>query len=474
MASKNSEVAAFPAKRFFVEMLTRDIELQDAILDLLDNCLDGVLRSNNFSSQETFGKPKIYKGYFAHINFDETSFSIIDNCGGIPGKLATSYAFRLGRPADRTVEDIPTIGVYGIGMKRAIFKMGTSASIFSKTKDEEFKVIISPEWMNDDNKWNLELERDNVEIETPGVKILVNQLRKDVKATFSKDRGFQETLINVIANHYSLILGKGFEVKVNGNLVKPNNTSLIFDKDAIIKKTDGIAPYFYKGEVNGVSINIAVGFYRNLVSEAEEDGLLSGRTTTERAGFTIICNDRVVLHADKTKLTGWGEAGVPQYHTQFIGIAGVVVFSSANAENLPITTTKRGIDGNSEVYLSTKDFMREGLKFFTDFTYKWKNNADERKEIVNETTSSLSASDEDFSSIVPEKSWSKVNRSIGGKVFRPKLPLPKETDPLKQIKFSRRLSEIRLVSEYIYDDDNQAPTEIGQYCFDDFLKRAKQ
>ena len=34
-----------PAKEFFVKMLTRDIELPDAILDLLDNCIDGILRN---------------------------------------------------------------------------------------------------------------------------------------------------------------------------------------------------------------------------------------------------------------------------------------------------------------------------------------------------------------------------------------------------------------------------------------------
>ena len=32
-----------PTKEFFVEMMTRDIELNDAILELLDNCLDGVV-----------------------------------------------------------------------------------------------------------------------------------------------------------------------------------------------------------------------------------------------------------------------------------------------------------------------------------------------------------------------------------------------------------------------------------------------
>ena len=35
---------AHPTKRFFVEMLVRDIELKDALLDLLDNCVDGVMR----------------------------------------------------------------------------------------------------------------------------------------------------------------------------------------------------------------------------------------------------------------------------------------------------------------------------------------------------------------------------------------------------------------------------------------------
>ena len=33
-----------PSKKFFVSMLTRDIDLADAILDLIDNCLDGAMR----------------------------------------------------------------------------------------------------------------------------------------------------------------------------------------------------------------------------------------------------------------------------------------------------------------------------------------------------------------------------------------------------------------------------------------------
>ena len=43
----SNTVNSSPTKNFFINMLTRDISLNDAILDLLDNCLDGALRSQN-------------------------------------------------------------------------------------------------------------------------------------------------------------------------------------------------------------------------------------------------------------------------------------------------------------------------------------------------------------------------------------------------------------------------------------------
>ena len=51
--NKYSTVDATPVKSFFVDMLTRDIELVDAILDLLDNCVDGILRLKGDYSDQT-------------------------------------------------------------------------------------------------------------------------------------------------------------------------------------------------------------------------------------------------------------------------------------------------------------------------------------------------------------------------------------------------------------------------------------
>jgi hypothetical protein len=36
-----TEIDAEPTKAFFIDMLTRDIPLDQAILDLVDNCVDG-------------------------------------------------------------------------------------------------------------------------------------------------------------------------------------------------------------------------------------------------------------------------------------------------------------------------------------------------------------------------------------------------------------------------------------------------
>ncbi len=36
---------AYPRKNFFIQMFTKDIGLEDCILDLIDNSIDGLIRS---------------------------------------------------------------------------------------------------------------------------------------------------------------------------------------------------------------------------------------------------------------------------------------------------------------------------------------------------------------------------------------------------------------------------------------------
>jgi hypothetical protein len=73
----------------------------------------------------------------------------------------------------------------------------------------------------------------------------------------------------------------------------------------------------------------------------------------ERAGWYVMSNGRVVLAADKSELTGWGE-GLPRFHSKYNGFVGLAIFRSRNPLALPWTTTKRGLHRESPVFQSAR------------------------------------------------------------------------------------------------------------------------
>lgn len=462
----SNDIKLIPAKRFFVDMLTRDIELIDAVLDLLDNCLDGAMRSTAAAA----ASEKPYEGFSADINFNADQFTIVDNCGGIPKDIAMESAFRMGRADSNRDSDIPTVGVYGIGMKRSIFKLGEHSEITSHSGQDAFKVTIDKDWMNNDDAWTIpltEIEEEAIK----GTRICVTSLRAGVSRAFSKESNFEKDLTDVIASHYAYIIKKGFTVIVNGAKIINDIEILNYEDEFYNNENASLAPFLYRNDdIDGVSVKLAIGFYRGLPSEDEEDQATEGKLESKKAGWTIICNDRVVLHNDKTRLTGWGEAGVPQYHTQFIGIAGVVIFQSNTPSKLPIKTTKRGVDANSEIYSIVKEFMREGLKTFTDFTNKWKSKNFEKQ--YSQVSHTISKPSIEIVDTVPIDKFSKIRKDVGGLVYRPKLPTPSKEISIKRIQFSRPVSEIKKVSEYLFDDPDRPAAEVGEKCFDEVLGKA--
>jgi Histidine kinase-, DNA gyrase B-, and HSP90-like ATPase len=476
-------INASPTKTFFVDMLTRDIELEDAILDLLDNCIDGIQR--NIKDREVSDRP--YTGFWAKISFSESGFTIEDNCGGIPLKVAQTYAFRMGRPINSDDNDlsINAIGTYGIGMKRAIFKMGHSSQITSQTKEDSFRVTISPEWANSDD-WQLPFELVDRSVKDNGTTIQVTDIRDSIREEFTSAKStLNNSLFSKIAHHYSYIIKKGFSVSVNGKKVEQSSFELLWEgvNRIITSNKEGIAPYLYTSQYEDVQIELVIGLRRkNIATENEIEAENEGRrTSSENAGWTIVCNDRVVVYRDKTRLTGWGEAGVPSYHPQFISIAGIVHFRCHDPKKLPITTTKRGLDLSSDLYLYTKNFMREGLKLFTSYTNKWKNDIPQEKEIMKNTylvDPSIILRD------IPAEVWkntrvrssTKSTNIIDEKYYKPSLPLPDKGikgERGKSIKFSRKPDEVEIVSEYLFDDKERDASEVGNECFEKILKEAQ-
>lgn len=275
-----------PTKKFFIEMITRDISIEDAIIDLLDNSIDGAtqINSNDLS------------GFVINIEIDANKLYIKDNCGGFSLDRAQRYAFRFGRP-----EDAPTIknsvGRFGIGMKRALFKMGKKFSVESQKDREHFLVNVNvDEWCDKVKQVNT-LDGKTVEIDdwtfestilnnlnvNDGTIIEVTDLKEDVKALFGSD-DFLNSLYACITKMLCFSLIKGMKITLNNKELVADSPELF-----ISEKTK---PYFIKGEIDGVHYKIVAGLGR--IGEPK------------LSGWYVFCNNRLVLEGDQTSLTGWG------------------------------------------------------------------------------------------------------------------------------------------------------------------------
>ena len=207
---------------FFVSMLPRDIELDDAILDLVDNSVDGAMRRE----RENLDSDRPFKGYKCDLRISETEFVLTDNCGGIPNDYLEG-AFRLGRPSTDLDNNLPTIGMYGIGMKRAIFKMARDATVISQSPERAIKVRYDAEWLNPDGEenWNLPIQEIAAN-EDLGVSIQITDLQSEVSKRFGRET-FLDGLRDRLGQHFAYIMGKGFDITLNEDAVSPETVRLI-------------------------------------------------------------------------------------------------------------------------------------------------------------------------------------------------------------------------------------------------------
>lgn len=338
----DNQADARPTKRFFIENLTRDLSLEDAILDLIDNSIDALVRSQGLDiGPSILTRPS---GTATHsgeplvsLAIDTTRFEISDRCGGIDRQLAIDKVFRFGRLYGGSDS---TLGVYGIGLKRAIFKLGRMVVVESKTLDTGFKVTIDvAKWAEDDNLWSFPMEDQSpaATASEAGTTITVTDLNDETVMRIANG-SLLRRLETAIATTYTLFLTHFLSVSLNTIAIQPRALP--------IASSDALLPLFRKLEFDGVAVELIAG------CAVREGGEWNG----EQAGWYVLCNGRVVLAADKSDATGWGQPG-PQYVSKFRGFIGIAFFFSSDPAKLPWTTTKRDLNEEAIVYQRARSEM---------------------------------------------------------------------------------------------------------------------
>lgn len=334
-----NRVEAAPTKELLIQSLVKDIPLSRAILDLVDNSVDG--------ARALKGK-KSYVGLYVHITLSRQSFDISDNCGGITVEKARNYAFRFGTPNDMPsrLQTPHSVGQFGVGMKRAIFKLGRKFIIESTTNDSHFIVEEDvDDWKTrkgadarDD--WNFRFTPPVVEGVNQaagtirGTTIKVTRLLPLVAKEFERDL-FETELWSEICAAHEISIGQGLEIRLNGSVI-PHRPPKLFaaanlqpGKKTIQKTQDG----------SRIDIVLYAGIYK---STPRRDG-----------GWYVYCNERLILRADESAVTGWGEdigEKIPKFHPQFARFRGYVFLDCDNPSILPWNTTKTGLDTDSVLY----------------------------------------------------------------------------------------------------------------------------
>jgi len=352
MKNEKSIINAAPTKELFISMLVRDVTLRDAIGDLLDNCIDGALRLRPNGD---------YRELKVEIELDTSNdyFKINDNCGGIPVEIARNHAFRFGRSNFKAQHTEHSVGVFGIGMKRALFKLGKKFRIESIAENSSFEMDVDvDQWkdlkVDDIESWQFVFSKFEEGLKKEysedkrGTKITVTNLNADVIESFKTDQDMDE-LIKELEREHLYSIDRGLKITINKRTLKAPELSMLVSNE--------IKPAIWENLSGKVKVRIVAG-----VSEQEKYG--------PNGGWYIFGNNRLILGPDHTDKTGWGAKKpirIPEYHSQFYRFRGFVFLEAKDPRDLPWNTSKTNMDLDSPVHRTVLQQMIVMMRTVIDF-----------------------------------------------------------------------------------------------------------
>ena len=424
------KIIAEPTKTLFISILTHDVDPLDCILDLIDNSIDSYTR-NGYSDKRQI-KLKIGK----------QSFEIFDSCGGIDKETLEKEVFKFG--VDEIKRDKPTLGLYGIGMKRALFKMGKK--IYLETDDGSTHSVVNLDidaWKTNE-KWEMEFKYEDSSLNgnLPYTNIKVNSLYPRISETFHLE-SFVNDLKKKVEITYSRFITKGIAIDVNEKSLEPFPLEVRYD--------DNFKPARHTEEYDDVKIDIICGISPGPGKRTEYK--------VGRRGWNVFCNDRLILVDDQSEETGWtGRDGqLLKYHPIFNDFTGFVFLSSNNPANLPLNTSKTGLNTGSHIYAYVLDKMISTAKPVTKYLSKKYSTQKSESDAV----------DEDIQSTAQDQPES-TNVSVSDLVTDTKFTAPaQQTPPLTTISYKKPKSLVEKVKGHTKIWSNK---DVGIETFDYYVE----
>lgn len=430
---------ANPEKRLFISLLTRDIPMIAAFLDLIDNSVNAALvpLADRLRSADGYvgvlEDDNVQPSTNIKITVSDQSVQIVDDAPGISLERAKNHVFKFGRSLDDENES-DRLSVYGLGLKRAFFKLGRRVKIISDHVNGGFELDLDVvQWAKDTElPWRFELmPRDPEEPRRCGTIIKVWNLHDETKRRI-KDGVFVGQLKESIGKTYAYFLSKFVRIIVNEESVAATNLLVGSNNETS------------RFESNSVTCTIIAGLGTPVAEKYRESG----------SGWFVFCNGRTVISADKSSLTGWNNNGLPIFQPKHRPFLGTVYFVSKFSERLPWDTTKSRINEDSKIWQEAKRLMVSTGRPVTSFLDK--RYSDEGTDVAQK----------DLTEVAKERVHAMKASTSETSHFRLPSRPPKTT---MRIQYSAKIKEVESISEYL-GRPGMSGSDVGRHTFNFFLR----
>jgi hypothetical protein len=327
-----------PDKRMYWSIIS-DYDIKTGLCELIDNAIDLWMRT----------KPRPPLLVELNLDAERQLIQIRDSAGGVKEE---DLRLLIAPGASRNSPDAETIGIFGVGSKRAVVALAETIAIKTRHQGSKtFQIDLTKDWLESPS-WDIPhyLVSD---IEEGITNIDLSALRKT----------FDEEDITFLAQHigetYQWFLQiENCQIMVNGNVVKP----CIFEAWAYPPGNEPRQAIFtidIRGQ-GKVGVEITAGL------------ILDRDAIAENYGVCFYCNNRLVAKHLRTREVGYfvtSEAGVPHSDAS---LCRAIVNINGGAKLMPWNSSKSGINFSHPAFQAIRPTLIQLVSHFSSLSRRLK------------------------------------------------------------------------------------------------------
>jgi hypothetical protein len=333
---------------FLAETLTTDIELTDALFDLIDNSIDAardqILLQQNVKF-DSYGLPGDYSGYHIRLRLSSNTITVKDNCSGFDEETLTNSAFITGKRSNHEFG----IGHYGLGLKRALLKAGRNFGLVTDNGVARYRAFFNSASFSGNEKNQIPAKRYISKNKSYSL-FTVSGLFTDIKHQLA-DQAWFDYAIKKLSVRYGIFIDKGLQITVVNSMNDSCITRRIQSSIPNLRKGKPLTPFSDRMNTEGLDVYFNVGVHEKYIFSGEEgnnsrdNGLLS-----ETYGLYFISNDRVIVDASLDKKHGF----TTSWHNDYSGFICLIRMIGNNPGKLPWNTAKTELKLGTSAFISIK------------------------------------------------------------------------------------------------------------------------